>query len=595
MKKVLLTYTLLLISILSFAASTDFTVKVSSSTVEVGQNFQISFTINTDIDNFSAPTFDNFKVLRGPSYAKNNQDIYGKVTQTTSVSYVLAATRNGTFTIGSAAVKLNGKTLKTKPVKIKVIENNPNGAAAQQNKTQQRKTEAEKLKEYVFVRAIVDKREAYMGEKVTVTYKLYSRLNLNGVELESPTRFTGFWTQELITLYRRNIQKSREQYKGQTYEVVDLQQTVLYPQRSGELTIDGLSIIAKVQVQRQPRNRAEQIWGAYDMKEVIAGSAPIKLKVKPFPIKGKPDSFNGAVGNFKIKMSANKDSLVSNESVNVKIELSGAGNLPLINAPNLVFPPDFEVYDPETKDNVKTDYNGSSGKKTFDYLVIPRHSGEFDLAPYEFSYFDLTSKHYRTIKADPIRFIVAKGDDEENVVFSDRRKEDIELIGTDIRFIHINNLALYQANEFFFGSKLFYLILLAIVLFGVLIVLLAKRNKDILGDKTGLRKSKATKIAKKRLAVANKHLQAKDNVKFYEEISIAIFGYFADKFNLKVADISQEKILELLERNNQPPELKQSVKTILEETEMARFAPESSINSSILYEKSVALIQNLES
>ncbi len=595
MKKAFITYILLLVSVICSAASNVFTVNVSSSTVEIGQQFQVTFTINAAGGNFSPPSFENFKVIGSPSQAQSMQVINGQVTQSTSISYLLIAQKKGTFTIGSASVKIDSKTRKTKPITIKVVGNNANGAAAQRNKTQQRKTEAEKLKEYVFVRSTVDKREVYIGEKVTVTYKLYSKLNLNGVELESPTRFTGFWTQDLTTLYRRNIQKGREQFKGQTYEVVELQQTLLYPQRSGDLTIDGLTIIAKVQIQRKPRNRSEQIWGAYDMKEVIAGSEPIKLKVKAFPAKGKPDNFVGAVGKFNMKMSANKDSLVANESVNVKIEINGKGNLPLINAPKIDFPSDFEVYDPETKERIKTDYNGSTGKKTFDYLVIPRHSGEFKLKPFEFSYFDLITKQYKTITAGPIRFFVKKGEDEENVIYSGRRKEDIDLIGTDIRFIHINNVTLYEADDYFYGSNLFYLILLSISLFGVLIVFIAKRNTAIKSDSSGLRKSKASKIAKKRLAQAKKHLDAKENIKFYEEISIAIFGYFADKFNLEAADISQEKIIELLDEKDHSSDTKISVQTILEETEMARFAPDSSINPSILYEKSVALIQNLES
>jgi len=595
MKKAFLTYILLLVSMVCSAASDEFTVKVSSSTVEVGQQFQVTFTINAQGGNFSPPSFENFQVTSGPNQAQSMQVINGQVTQSNSISYILVAQQKGSFTIGSASIKIGDKTKKTSPLTINVLDNNPNGAEAQRNKTQQRKTEADQLKEYVFVRSTVDKKEVYIGEKVTVTYKLYSRLNLNGVELESPTRFTGFWTQDLITLYRRNIQKSREQFNGQTYEVVELQQTLLYPQRSGELVIDALSVVAKVQVQRKARNRAEQIWGAYDMKEVITGSAPIKLKVNAFPTKGKPENFVGAVGTFNMKMTANKDSLAANESVNLKIEINGKGNLPLINAPKIDFPPDFEVYDPEIKDNIKTDYNGSAGKKTFDYLIIPRHSGEFKLKLFEFSYFDLNTKQYKTISADPIHFFVEKGDEEENVIYSGRRKEAVELIGTDIRFIHLSDLDVHESDNFFYGSTRFYLILLSIILVGVLMVFIVKRNTALMADVSGLRKSKASKIAKKRLARAKKHLDAEENLKFYEEISIAIFGYFADKFNLEVTDISQEKIIALLDVQGNSDETKLRVQTILEETEMARFAPDSSINPSILYEKSVALIQNLES
>jgi len=595
MRKAFITSILLLVSVLCSAAAADFTVKVSSSTVEIGQRFQITFTINAQGGNFQAPSFKNFKILSGPNQSQSMQVINGAVTKNTSISYVLMAEKAGTFTIGAAQINSNGKTRKTETVKIKVVGQNANSANAQRNKTQQRKTEAEQLKSYVFVRATVDKTEAYIGEKVTVTYKLYSRLNLNGLDLESPTSFTGFWTQDIQTLYGRDIRKVREQYKGQVYDVVELQQTLLYPQRSGDLIIDALSILAKVQIQRQPKNRIEQIWGAYDNKEVIAKSNPIKLKVKALPTIGKPASFSGAVGKFTMKMSVNKDSLAANESVNVKIEINGNGNLPLINAPDLNFPTDFEVYDPETKNNFKNSYNGSTGKKSFDYLVIPRHSGEFNMKPFEFTYFDVSSKNYKTLTAKPIRLIVRKGEEEENVVFSGRRKESIEVLGTDIRYLHLNNLTLLRVGDAFYGSKLFYLILSVIALLGVLIVFLAKRNKAILSDQAGRRKSKANKLAKKRLAKAKKHLDESEKVAFYEEISTALFGYFADKFNLEVAELSQEKIISLLASNGHASEVQLSVKSILEETEMARFAPDSSINPAILFEKAVELIQNVES
>ena len=596
MKRAFITFILLFVSVVCSAAANEFTVKVSSSTVELGQRFQVTFTINTQGGNFSPPSFDGLRVLGGPNQSQSMQVINGKVTQSNSISYILVASKKGSYTIGAASIETNGKTKKTDPVKIEVVDNDPNGTEAQRDKNQKRQTETEQLKEYVFVKATVDKREAYIGEKVTVTYKLYSRLNLSGLDLKEPTRFTGFWTQDLQTLYGRNIQKTRENYLGQVYDVVELQQSLLYPQRSGDLSIDALAIIAKVQIPRKAKTYMEQFWGGgYDVKEVVASSKPIKLKVKPLPLKGKPSNFTGAVGKFKMKMSANKDSLAANESVNITIDINGNGNLPLISAPELKFPTDFEVYDPDTKNNFKTSYNGATGGKSFDYLVIPRHSGEFILEPYEFSYFDVSTQKYSTIIADSIGIYVTKGDEEESAMYSGRRKEEVELIGTDIRFIHVNNLTLIKADDYFYGSKLFYLILVAIALFGFFLTLLARRNKSIVGDQQGLRKSMASKIAKKRLTQAKKDLDAKENVKFYEEISSAVFGYFADKFNLNIADLSQETILAILKQNGQSDEIGSSVQTILEETEMARFAPESSINPSILYERSVTLIQNLES
>lgn len=595
MKRHFLIILLTLSSLVVSAGAVDFNVKLSHTTVEVGQRFQITFTVNSKGGSFTPPSFGRLQLLSGPNQSQSMQYVNGNVSQSTSISYILVADETGTIEIGPASIKVDGETYRTKAVELEIVKANPNGSNAQRNRQSQRQASGDQLEDYVFVKAIVDKQSAYVGEKVTVTYKLYSKLTLSGINLESPPSFNGFWTQDIQSLYDQ-IQLSREQINGEIYQVAELQQTLLYPQRSGDLTIDPMSIKATVQVQsRRTRSIFEQMFGSYENKEVITKSKAITLKVKPLPLAGKPTNFSGAVGKFNMKMNVNKDSLTANESVNLKIEISGTGNLPLINAPKLDFPVDFEVYDPETKNSFKTSASGATGKKTFDYLVIPRHSGEFDLKPYEFTYFDIASKSYKTINADPIQIVVAKGDDEENVVYSGTRKEKVELLNTDIRHIHLNNVSLTIASDFFYSSLPFYLILLLILVAGIALYFASKKYKAINSDTIGLRKSKANKLAKKRLATAKKFLDAKEKAAFYEEISTALFGYFSDKFIIDAADLSQDKIVQLLEQHQYDREIQQAVKVVLEEADMARFAPESSINPTILYEKSADIISKMES
>lgn len=228
-------------------------------------------------------------------------------------------------------------------------------------------------------------------------------------------------------------------------------------------------------------------------------------------------------------------------------------------------------------------------KKTFSYLVIPRHSGDFKVKPYEFTYFDLGSKSYKTLIAAPLEIMVSKGANESEISFRSN-KEKVELLNEDIRYIHINGISLFKMNEMFYGSYLFYVLLILLLLTGFGLYFYAKKYKSNQSNVIGKRKSKAKKLAKKKLATAKKYLDAKNNKAFYEEISSALFGYFADKFNISIADLSQEKIIELLPSTN----LKIEVQIALEEAEMARFAPESSINPTILYEKSTDIILKTE-
>lgn len=590
-----LTYILFsLFALSSFGAKVQFTAKTSHQVVEVGQRFQITFTVNSRGGNFTPPDFNDFRLLGGPNQSQSMQYINGQVSHSTSLSYILAATEEGTFTIGAASITVDGESYETNPIEIKVVEASDNSANAQRNRQQQRKSSGDKLSDHVFIRAVVDKNEAYVGEKVSVTFKLYSKLGLSGLNLEKLPALNGFWSHQVKSVYDQ-IQLDREMIDGEIYNVAELQQTVLYPQRSGDLTIDPLEMKVSVNVRsRRSRSVFEQMFGSYERKELIVASSPINIKVKSLPLKGKPVDFSGAVGSFNMRLSSNKNQLKANEAIDIKISLEGKGNLPLLSAPDLNFPPDFEVYDPEMENKYSINYNGASGAKVFKYLVIPRHAGEYFIEPYKFTYFDLNSKTYKTISSDSIRLQVAKGEDSANAVYQANRKESVELLNKDIRYIHTQGIHLLSENEFFYQSVLFYSLIILAILLAVLFYFFVRKRKEKLKDQSGLRRSKANKLAKKRLKTAKKHLDQNEQKAFYEEISEALYGYYADKLNISIADLSQERIIERLNVEGGEAIKSQLIK-VLEDAEMARFAPSSSINDQALYDSAVEIISQTES
>lgn len=363
MKKALLTYLFLVISLVSSAAAVSFTAKLSHTTVEVGQRFQLTFTINSNGSQFVAPNFGKLRMLSGPNQSQSTQIINGKYSRTTSISYIFIAQEAGNVTINPASIKVGKELLKTKPLQLKVLAQNSNGANAQRNKQNQRKTEGKQISDYTFMRAIVNKRTAYVGESVTVTFKIYSQLPIKQfLGMEKNPALSGFWQQEIGD--HKDLSLKEEVIDNVRYQTLEIQKLLLYPQRSGELTIDPMSVKLGVQVQtKKARSFFEQMMGSYEVKEAITQSKPITLTVKNLPKNGKPINFSGAVGKYSMQMSSNKDSVESNEAIDIKVVINGTGNIPLINAPDLNFPNDFEVYDPETKNNFSITNSGASGKK----------------------------------------------------------------------------------------------------------------------------------------------------------------------------------------------------------------------------------------
>ncbi len=584
---------ILLVSLLgnvSFAQEVSFTAASSHSAVKTGDRFQIQFTSNTKIGNFKPPKLTNFRVLSGPNQSTNMSWVNGKTTSSISYSYILMAIKEGDFTIGPAVASANGKAYKTNSIKIKVGK----GIKVQQSGNQggSKTKSGGNASDDLFIRSTVSRRKVYQGEQIIATYKLYTRVGLAGNELVKNADLNGFWSQEID--FGESVW-TKEIIGGYRYSVATIRQIVLFPQRSGVLEIDPLEMkfIVQKRVSGGGQSVFDQFFGRVENVEYSLKSKPIKITVLPHPANA-PNGFDAAVGNLDLKLDVSSKEIKANEAVNIKIKISGKGNLPLIDSPEIKFPSDFETYDPKVNDNIKTDGSGVSGSKEFDYLVIPRHAGQFKIDPIVFSYFDPSTKKYKTITTEGISINVLKSDGStsDNVVYSSS-KEDIQVLGNDIRYIHTNGVKFSHSNEDFYNSWKFYLLLILAPLLFIITYIFRNRIRVANSDVVGMKKKKASKIAGKLLSSAKQSLASNDKNAFYEDISKALFGYISDKLNIAVSELNQSNIKEKLNEIDVNDETSKELMDTIELCDMARFAPVS-ISEQEVYNKAEAIINQIE-
>ncbi|MGB0882600.1 MAG: BatD family protein [Vicingaceae bacterium] len=574
----------------SYGQDVTFTAAASHTKVKTGDRFKIEFTANAEVSNFRAPKLSNFRVLSGPNQSTQMSWVNGKTSSSISYSYILMAVKEGEFTIGPAVAAANGKAIKTNSLKIKVGK----GVKVQQGGSQagsQTKSGGSASDE-LFIRSTVNRRKVYQGEQIIATYKLYTRVGLAGNELVKNADLNGFWSQEIDF---GEAVWTKEIIGGYRYSVAKIREIVLFPQRSGELEIDPLQMkfIVQKRVQGGGQSMFDQFFGRVENVEYDLKSKPIKITVLPHPANA-PEDFTNAVGKLDMKVDVSANEVKANEAINIKIKISGKGNLPLIDVPELSFPSDFETYDPKINDNVKTTIAGVSGSKEFDYLVIPRHPGKFKLDPITFSYFDPSTKKYKTIASDPIEINVLKGDGTaaENIVYSSN-KEDIKVLGNDIRYIHTNNIEFSQSNKAFYGSWKFYLALLLAPLLFIVTFIFRNKIRAANSDVVGMKKKKAGKIAAKFLKSAKASLEANNTKAFYEDISKALFGYISDKLHIPAAELNQNNIKEKLNTLKVNESTSKALIETIELCDMARFAPVS-ISEQEVYNKAESIINQIE-
>ncbi len=587
-----------LLFLTNFLLAQKLTTTVSSNKVAVGEPFQIQFSLNGTGSNFKLPPLSDFEISEGPFQSSSTSITNGAVTQSSSLTYVLIAKKEGKLSIGSATAISAGKTIQSNPVIIEVSKGkasngNQGNSSVGQNTT---KPTSQEAGNNIFVRTVVNKSKVYLGEVIDVTFKVYTRVEMQMRNFSKLPSYAGFFVQDIKD--KKETSQKHETIDGVTYIVGEIYKTYLIPQHTGKLVIDPFEIecIVRQRSNRKPRNIQEQFFGVPD-EEILypLKSLPITIDVQALPEEGKPDGFSGAVGNYTYKAVVSKDKVKANEAVNFTLSLSGKGNIKLIEPIKVSFPEDFETYDAKTNENISVNENGISGTKTFDYLIIPRHEGEYTIAPINFSYFDPVKKEYITLPSPDFKLHVQKGEgNAATVVGGSTAKEDLKVLGNDIRYIKIST-KLKEKDEYFFGSILFYSLLFC-PLFAFLLLIAIRRksieqNKDIVAVKS----RKATKMARKKLSIAEQHLRSNNKELFYIEIFKALYGYLSDKLNIPVANLNKEHISEkLTNRNVTEATIKQLFST-LDNCEFAHYAP-GSVSGDLknIFSNTVELITKIE-
>jgi hypothetical protein len=559
------------------AQEVQFTATAAPNVLRVGEQFNLTYTSDQDFDEINIPEIRDFELLGGPSQG-HSQSVYnanGKITTTSTwqTTYFFRAVKEGKFTIGPASAKTKSKTYRSNAVTVEVIKGRDPAAAQTEEVLQEGAAQQDKISDKdLYVSLILDRKEAYLGEQIMATVKIYSRVNLYGVDrgFKGPD-FTGFFTEPMEIPPLLNLQ--REAVNGEIYGTGILRKVVIIPQMTGELTIQPFEL--GVSLRKEVRRRiADPFFEDFSIPEfqeirITLNSKAVKLLVKPLP-PNPPASFKGAVGNFKLTSTISKTSTKTHDPLTLKLTLTGKGNLKLINQVDVNVPYDMEKYDPVINLNL---INPFSGTKSFEYLIMPRVAGQFVLPPVEFTYFDIEARQYKTLRTQSYNIQVEKGQgDTLLTVLPGMTKEDVKLLNSDIRFIKTKPFHLQRLYRFVRPSPVFYLLyLLALAVFFGIIWNHKKRLKQS-ADVAGNLLRKADRYARKRLRKSAGLLKQGDHATFYEELLGAVWGYLSHKLNIPVATLSKDSAKMNLQQKGVEQELIDRLFGVTDTCEMARYA-----------------------
>jgi len=612
-------FKILIILIISVSSVNAQEVKFTASapkTVRVGEQFQLVYTLNGRGSNFRGPRFEGFQNLSGPnsSSSSNVQIINGSMTRSVSntYTYYLRATKEGENTIPPATIYYDKKKYESESLKVKVISKGSTSRQTQQKSSSKQKNiknrqiQSPRNEKEVFLEATVDNTNPYMGEQIIVSYRLFTKVAISSMSINKLSSFGGFWSKN-ITDENQRLSQTTEHINGEEYVVAEIRKIALYPQMTGDLVIEPMELecIAQIRQQNNSQRNSRSFFddffnspfggNVYNVNKSLK-SEPLKIKVKPLPLKNKPSEFNGAVGKLAVRSKIDKTELKVNDAINFSVTISGKGNIELIDELNVLFPPDFEVYDPKITNNIKTTNTGVSGSRKFEYLLIPRNSGQFVIEGVEFTYFDVLEKKYKTSRTSKYTINVEKGSGvASNISYSGVAQEDIRYIGTDIMHIKKLPIKLLKIDNYFFGSTAFYLLLIIPVLLLIIFVFVWKNLKKKHGNIALMRHNNATKVAKRNLKKASSFLKENNKKEFYIEISQALWGYLSDKFQIPRADISMNSVNEALTKRNVKPEIIEKFIETLNNCEFARFAPgDATSMMEVIYNEALEIISRIE-
>ena len=577
--------------------------------VIMGQYFNLVYSANTEVEDLRiAELSEFFEILYGPSTSMSSSTtiVNGKYQSETSYgfTYVLRPKKTGTFTIPAATASVNGNKIKSNSLSIRVLPTDQQSGGGQ---TQQKSSSAAAApsqdggssqsvtNDQVFIRAIPSKTQVSEQEGLLVTYKIYTRVDISGMQNPKFPEFKGFMAQEVEV--PQNRQWDLENYNGANYQTTILKQTVLYPRETGSLSIEKGSFDLVLRVKnRNTRVRSifDDFFDTYSEVKKTVYCNSVKINVTPLPA-GKPADFCGVTGSLSMTSSISSQKVKANEAVTIRIKISGNGNMKMIPTPELTFPADFDPYDPKVDNSFKNTTSGVSGTKSIEYLVIPRFPGTFDIPATSISYFDLATHKYKTLTTQPYTIEVAKGDGSiTNISGKFANQEQLRLLGSDIRYLK-TNIQLQKQPQLFFATLPFWLAyLIPLIFFGIMLLLNRKKLKDN-ADIARVRSRKANQVAVKRLKQASAFLKEGKKDLFYDEVLKALWGYTSDKLSIPLSKLDKETIETQLTESKVGEDIRKEFMDILQTCEYARFAPGDAVAAmDKLYEQTMDVINKME-
>ncbi len=587
----------------AMAQEATFQASVDKNPVGVDDQFTLTLTLSSSGTgggkNLQLPELNKFRMMAGPNQSSSMQFINGVVSSSVSYSYVLQPKEIGKFTIGSVSIETGGKTYQTNPIPIEVVKGSPRPkqqAAAPEDVSGQ-------IGDNLFLRATISKTRVIQGEQVNLAFKLYSRVSLLDVREEKASNLIGFWGEEIER--SKDAPPAVEVVNGKQYRVFTIKLMALFPTQSGTLEISPMALKATVQVQsRRSLDPFDSFFSnpfgrsaAVDIK-----SEPLKIRVDPLPL-GAPDDFKGAVGKFAMSTAVDKKTTRTNEAVTLKVTISGTGNIKLLESPAVELPADFEQYSPKVSDNISRPQGLISGSKVFEYLLIPRYPGLKVIKPVTFSYFDLGKREYVRLRSPQIELNVEQGAATLAPLIAGGSREDVRLLSQDIRFIKVGQIGFSRPGEYLYSSASFIVLMLLPLAALVGAFVYSRRQQSVLLDQVGYRNRRAMKVAQKGLKQAAYLLResagspnAKQRLRFYAEVSRALWKYLGDKLNIPQSEFSVEGAIAELSRRGVGTDLQQSLRMVLESCDMARFAPTSLGQATMekSYEEARRIIVELE-
>jgi len=557
------------------AQDATFTTSVEPPNPAAGEQFAVSFTSSgsdmPDTRSFKGPDLGRFVVMSGPNISQNMQFINGRMSASVTFTYYLYAREAGKYSIGSASVDVKGKTYKTEPVQIDIVAGKPRSP----QREEQTSTAAE-IGDNLFIRAIPSKQRVRQGEQLTVTYKLYTRVSMSDYSLSKVPTYEGFWAEDFEM--SRNPEVTSEVHEGNQYRVVTLKRTALFATQSGSLKLAPLQVKCAVQVQSRRRSNDpfdifnDPFFGRFQTVEQEVSSNALTITVDRLPA-GAPETFSGAAGQYTLTASLDKPETRAGDPLTLKLTISGKGNVKLLVMPKPVFPADFEVYEPKISDEITREGGVIRGRKTAEYLIIPRNAGERSIDPVAFTYFDLERNSYATQRSQRFEITVTPGRELASGSAGYAAKEDVRLLGEDIRYLKLELGSIVRHDDMPFANLWFVLgmMLPPLVLVGAFVY--RKRIESISGNVTYWRSQKAGKEATKRLKIARRVLSTGNNIEFHNEISRALLGYLQDKLSIPKASLSIESAVARLKDRGVESTHSEAIESCIQRAEYARFAP----------------------